>query len=133
QIRVIAPDVGGGFGYKCILQAEEVLVCWLAMHLRRPVRWLEDRREHLIAAANAREQTYSVTAYANELGVLLGLEADITVDAGAYSLIPFSNVLDAGMAIGNMTGPYRIPYYKGRARAVATNKPPVAPYRGVGR
>ena len=133
QLRVVAPDVGGGFGYKCILQAEEVLVCWLAMRLRRPVRWLEDRREHLIAAANAREQTYSVTAFADARGVLLGLRADITVDAGAYSVIPFSNVLDAGMALGNMTGPYRIPFYTGCARSVATNKPPVAPYRGVGR
>jgi carbon-monoxide dehydrogenase large subunit len=133
QLRVVAPDVGGGFGYKCILQAEEVLVCWLAMRLRRPVRWLEDRREHLIAAANAREQSYTVTAFADARGVLLGLKADITVDAGAYSVIPFSNVLDAGMALGNMTGPYRIPFYTGRARAVVTNKPPVAPYRGVGR
>ncbi len=133
QLRVVAPDVGGGFGYKCILQAEEVLVCWLAMRLGRPVRWLEDRREHLIAAANAREQAYTVTAYADARGLLLGLAADITVDAGAYSVIPFSNVLDAGMALGNMTGPYRIAYYTGRARAVATNKPPVAPYRGVGR
>jgi carbon-monoxide dehydrogenase large subunit len=133
QVRVVAPDVGGGFGYKCLLQAEEIIVCWLAMTLRRPIRWLEDRREHLIAAANAREQVYSVTAYADKDGVLLGLKADIAVDAGAYSVIPFSNVLDAGMALGNMTGPYRIPYYKGRARSVATNKPPVAPYRGVGR
>ncbi len=133
RLRVVAPDVGGGFGYKCILQAEEVLVCWLAHRLQRPVRWLEDRREHLIAAANAREQVYTLTGYADARGVLLALDADITVDAGAYSVIPFSNVLDAGMALGNMTGPYRIGDYRGRARAVVTNKPPVAPYRGVGR
>lgn len=133
QLRVVAPDVGGGFGYKSIMQAEEVVVAWLAMRLRRPVRWLEDRREHLIAAANAREQIYRVTAYADRDGALLGLDADISVDAGAYSAYPFTNMLDAGMAIGNMTGPYRIPCYRGRSRAVATNKPPVAPYRGVAR
>ncbi|MGE3922038.1 MAG: xanthine dehydrogenase family protein molybdopterin-binding subunit [Lautropia sp.] len=133
QLRVIAPDVGGGFGYKCILQAEEVLVAWLAMRLQRPVRWVEDRREHLVAAANAREQQFTVTAFADSRGVLLGLEADITVDAGAWSVVPFTNMLDAGMALGNMTGPYRIPCYRGRSRAVVTNKPPVAPYRGVAR
>ncbi|AZG11445.1 xanthine dehydrogenase family protein molybdopterin-binding subunit [Pigmentiphaga sp. H8] len=133
QLRVIAPDVGGGFGYKSILQAEEVLVCWLARRLRRPVRWLEDRREHLIAAANTREQLYRVTAYADRDGRLLGVDADIAIDAGAYSVYPFTNLLDAGMAAGAIPGPYDIPWYRSRSRALATNKPPVAPYRGVAR
>ncbi|MGD9943495.1 MAG: xanthine dehydrogenase family protein molybdopterin-binding subunit [Burkholderiaceae bacterium] len=133
RLRVVAPDVGGGFGYKSIVQAEEILVAWLALKLRRPVRWLEDRREHLIAAANTREQIYRVTAHADARGRVLALEADIDIDAGAYSVYPFTNLLDAGMAVGNMTGPYDIARYRGRARAVATNKPPVAPYRGVAR
>ncbi|MGE3932985.1 MAG: xanthine dehydrogenase family protein molybdopterin-binding subunit, partial [Rhodospirillaceae bacterium] len=133
QVRVIAPDVGGGFGYKSVLHPEEVLVAFLARRLGRPVRWIEDRREHLSAAANTREQVYRMTAFADRDGRLRGLEADVTVDAGAYSVFPFTNTLDAGMALGNMTGPYRIAAYRGRARAVATNKPPVTPYRGVAR
>ena len=83
KIRVIAPDVGGGFGYKGILTPEEVCVAWLAMKSDHPVRWIEDRREHLIANADCREHNYKITAYADKKGKLLGLEAETSVDAGA--------------------------------------------------
>src|SRR5579883_640378 len=86
QIRVIAPDVGGAFGYKVILQPEELCVAWLALKRRHPVRWIEDRRENLTAGANTRQHHYRVTAYADERGRLLGLDAEITVDIGAYSV-----------------------------------------------
>ena len=90
RIRIIAPDVGGGFGYKGILLAEEVALGWLARRLRRPVRWIEDRREHLIGNANCREHHYKITGYADADGRLIGLEAEAHVDSGAYSAYPFS-------------------------------------------
>jgi aerobic carbon-monoxide dehydrogenase large subunit len=133
QIRVIGPDVGGGFGYKVVLQPEELAVCWLAMKRRHPVRWTEDRREHLTAGANTRQHHYRVTAYADKRGKLLGLDAEITVDIGAYSVWPFTAGLEGAMAGGNLPGPYTLPAYRCKSYSVATNKPPFVPYRGVAR
>ncbi|MFI4988703.1 MAG: xanthine dehydrogenase family protein molybdopterin-binding subunit, partial [Alphaproteobacteria bacterium] len=133
RIRVIAPDVGGGFGFKCVLQPEEVAVAWAALTRRHPVRWTEDRREHLVAAANAREHHYLVSAYADKRGRLLALDAEITVDVGAYSVWPFSAGLEAAQAGGNLPGPYAFDGYRCKTYSVATNKPPFTPYRGVAR
>jgi carbon-monoxide dehydrogenase large subunit len=83
SVRVVAPDVGGGFGYKCVLQPEELCLAWLALTFRKPFRWVEDRREHLVAGANCREHRYLIHAYADQRGKLLGLDAEITIDAGA--------------------------------------------------
>ena len=82
DVRVIAPDVGGGFGYKCVLQPEEIAVAFAAKHFRRPLRWTEDRREHLSAGANTRQHHYQLTAYADKRGRLLAIDAEITVDVG---------------------------------------------------
>ncbi|WP_296583452.1 xanthine dehydrogenase family protein molybdopterin-binding subunit [Xanthobacter sp.] len=133
QIRIAPPDVGGGFGYKCLLQPEEVLVAWLAMTLKRPFRWIEDRREHLTAGANAREHEYVITAYADARGKLLALDAEVAVNVGAYSVWPFTACLEAAQAGGNLPGPYIWPHYRCKTYSVATNKPPFAPYRGVAR
>jgi aerobic carbon-monoxide dehydrogenase large subunit len=133
DIRVIAPDVGGGFGYKCLLQPEEVCIAWLALTRKTPFRWLEDRREHLVAGANARQHQYRLTAYADTRGRLLGLDADVSVDTGAYSVWPFTACLEAAQAGGNLPGPYDLQAYRCRIYSVATNKPPFAPYRGVAR
>ena len=133
QVRVVAPDVGGGFGYKCVLLPEEIFIPWVAMQVKRPVRWIQDRREHLVAAANAREHHYSVTLHADRDGNFTGLEADIIVDSGAYSVYPHSNILESTMAGRTLHGPYMFPAYKVRSRAIATNKPPIVPYRGVAR
>ena len=133
RVRVIAPDVGGGFGYKAILHPEELILGYLAMKLKRPVRWLEDRREHLIAGANSREHIYNVTAYGDEQGLLLGLDAEIIVDAGAYSIWPHTCAFDAIQASGILPGPYRIKNYRVTAKTVATNKPPIQAYRAVAR
>lgn len=133
NIRVIAPDVGGGFGYKCVLQPEELSVSWVARKTDRPIRWTEDRREHLTAGANTREHSYKVTAYADDDGRLLGLDADIWVDVGAYSVWPFTACLEAAQAGGNLPGPYDLPAYACRTYSVATNKPAFTPYRGVAR
>jgi carbon-monoxide dehydrogenase large subunit len=133
KVRVIAPDVGGGFGYKCVLQPEEICVAWLAMKRRHPVRWVEDRREHLVAGANSREHHYKIKAFADEKGKLLGLDAVVTINTGAYSVWPFTAVLEAGQAGGNLPGPYVFDKYRCAIRSVATNKPPFTPYRGVAR
>jgi carbon-monoxide dehydrogenase large subunit len=133
RLRVVAPDVGGGFGIKGNFQPEELAVAALAMKLGRPVRWIEDRREHLIASPHAREHRYRIKAYADRSGRICGLEAEVVVDAGAYSVWPWTAAMEAGMSAGIMTGPYDIPVYHGRAITVCTNKSPLGPYRGVGR
>ena len=133
QIRVVAPDVGGGFGYKGILLPEEVCACWLALRLGRPIRWIEDRHEHLTANANCREHHYQITAYADTEGRLLAVDCEATVDAGAYSSYPFSACLEPAQVASILPGPYRFRKYRCRSWAVATNKPPILPYRGVAR
>lgn len=133
RVRVISPDVGGAFGYKCVLQQEELCIAWLAMTYRRPFRYLEDRREHLIAGANSRQHHYEVTAYADRKGRLLALDAVITIDGGAYSVWPFTVGLEPGQAVGNLPGPYDFRGYRCETRCVATNKPGFVPYRGVAR
>ena len=133
QIRVIAPDVGGGFGYKAILLPEEVCLSWLATHCSYAVRWIEDRREHLTANANCREHHYNITGYADADGRLLAIDAEVTVDAGAYSSYPFSACLEGGQLAGILPGPYDFPAYRCRTYSVATNKCPILPYRSVSR
>jgi len=133
RLRIISPDVGGGFGYKGILTPEEVCIGWLAMHCGHPVRWIEDRREHLIANANCREHEYKVTAYADAQGKLLGLEAETSVDAGAYSAYPFSACLEGAQVVSILPGPYVVPAYSCKTYSIASNKPPILPYRGVAR
>ena len=133
KIRVVAPDVGGGFGYKGILLAEEVFAGWLAMKTGRPIRWLEDRREHLTSGANCREHHYEVTGYANSDGQLLAVSCEAIVRPGAYSIYPFSACLEAAQVASILPGPYKLLGYKCKTYSVATNKPPILPYRGVAR
>ena len=101
QVRVISPDVGGAFGYKCVLHQEELCIAWLALTYKRPFRFVEDRREHLIAGANARQHHYELTAYADKTGRLLALDAKLLIDGGAYSAWPFTIGLEVGQALGN--------------------------------
>lgn len=133
MIRVISPDVGGAFGYKCVLQQEELCIAWLALRYKKPFRYVEDRREHLIAGANSRQHHYELTAYADRTGRLLALDAHITIDGGAYSAWPFTTALEPGQAAGNLPGPYDFHGYRCRTECVATNKPGFLPYRGVAR
>ena len=133
SVRVISPDVGGGFGYKGLLCREEVALAWLAIRLGMPVRWLEDCREHLSASANCREHHYRITGYADRNGRLLALDCVATVDAGAYSVYPTSSALEAAQVASLLPGPYDFSLYRCRAAAVATNKCPILPYRGVAR
>ena len=133
KVRVIAPDIGGGFGGKNRIMPEDITVAALALKLGHPVRWIEDRREHLLASVHARDHTYDLTISANRDGTLLGIEGDIYIDAGAYALWPTGASQEASMAIRNLTGPYRIRHLKLQAHTVATNKAPLGPYRGVAR
>jgi carbon-monoxide dehydrogenase large subunit len=133
SIRVISPDVGGGFGYKGLLCREEVALAWLALHGATPVRWIEDYREHLSANANCREHHYRITGYADREGQLLALDCVAHVDAGAYSVYPTSSALEAAQVASLLPGPYDFTLYRCRSAAVATNKCAILPYRGVAR
>lgn len=133
MVRVTPPDIGGGFGYKLQLLPEEVTVAWLALTHKSAFRWIEDRREHLVAGANTRQAKYKLTGYATRKGRLLGLDADIVIDNGAYSVWPFTAALEGYSARSNLPGPYDIKCYQAKVTVVATNKPGYCPYRGVAR
>jgi carbon-monoxide dehydrogenase large subunit len=132
-VRVVSPDVGGGFGIKAHLYPEDLVVAHLAMRLGRPVKWLEDRREHVLAAIHAREHRHRIAAAHTADGVILAIRAEMYVDSGAYSIYPYTAAMEPGMAMGVLPGPYAIRNYECRAYAVATNKSPLGPYRGVAR
>jgi carbon-monoxide dehydrogenase large subunit len=133
KLRVIAPDVGGGFGSKNRLMSEDITVAAIAMKCGHPVRWIEDRREHLISGVQAREHYYDLTLYAERSGRILGLKGELFVDAGAYSLWPSGPFMESSMAARNLPGPYRIEHLHVETHTVATNKAPLGPYRGVAR
>ena len=133
KIRVIAPDVGGGFGVKAVLYPEDVAVCLLSRRLGRPVKWVEDRVEGLAAAAHARDHHYNVTAGFDEGGVLQGLWVRVVCNVGAYSVYPWTAGLEPLMAGGLFTGPYKCENFDCEVFGVATNTAPAGPYRGVAR
>ena len=105
-IRVVAPDVGGGFGPKARLYPEEIVLTALALELDYPVRWIEQRSEHHLTSAHARDHHYRVTAYANRQGHILGIDCEIIVDAGACGLWPQGPYQEANMVARCLPGPY---------------------------
>ena len=131
-VRVMCPDVGGGFGQKCHAYPEEIVVAWLAQRLGTAVRWLEDRTENLLAASHARDQRVIVRVAADERGRLLAMDADVVCDTGAYGVFPHGHILEALGTPAMLPGPYRLDRYRYRSRSVATNKSPEGAYRGVG-
>jgi len=133
RIRVIAPDVGGGFGSKARLSPEEAVLAALALEVDHPVRWVEDRGEHFLASTHTRDHRYRVAAYADKRGRVLGIDVELIVDGGAYAMWPNGPFLETGMAARNLPGPYDIRHYRVKTYTVATNKSPIGPYRGVGR
>ena len=133
KIRVVSPDVGGGFGLKIYVEPECVVAAWLARKLGRPVRWIEDNFEHLTADANCREHRYTITAHTDAAGRILGVEFDVTVDAGAYSIWPWTSAVEAAQAAGILTSAYDFRHFRATVSTVATNKPPIVVYRGVAR
>jgi aerobic carbon-monoxide dehydrogenase large subunit len=129
RVRVVAPDVGGGFGAKLIVYPEDVLIPFLALRFGRPVRWLEDRLEHMLTATQERTQVHTVEIGFDDEGRLLALRDQFVHDTGAYTprglVVP---LLSASM----LAGPYRIPSVEVSFDSVYTNRVPVTPYRGAG-
>jgi len=133
QIRVLAPDVGGGFGGKGSLYPEEIFVCAAARQLRRAVKWTSDRLEDLAASNQAFDEIVDAELALDADGRILALSADVIGDVGAYSVYPWTAGLEPVQVVSFLPGPYRIQHYRARTRAVATSKAPTGPYRGVGR
>src|SRR5687767_597061 len=130
KIRVIAPDLGGGFGTKASGYPEDVLIPLAAIALNRPVKWTEDRREHMMGAAHARHQVHDIALAARRDGTIVGLRDRIWLDLGAYNVwgvvLPYNTV-------AHLLGPFRIRDLHVDVQGVVTNKTPNAPYRGAGR
>lgn len=133
DLRVIAPDVGGGFGQKMSLAPEFVTLVWLAKQLRQSVAWTEDRRENLIACFHSRDQYVTLQGAFSADGKLLALSANVLANIGAYSCFPTTCAVEPLMALAEMPGPYDVRAYACHARGVVTNTCPMAPYRGVSR
>jgi aerobic carbon-monoxide dehydrogenase large subunit len=133
RLRVVAPDVGGGFGGKGALYPEEILVCIIARQLGRPVKWLSDRLEDLMTTNQAFDEIVEAELACDGEGRILGLRAEVIGDVGAYSIYPWTAAIEPVQVVSFLPGPYRVPNYHGRVRAVATSKTPTGAYRGVGR
>ncbi len=133
DLRVIAPDVGGGFGQKMSLAAEYVVLVWLARKLKSTVGWTEDRRENLIASFHSRDQYVTLEGAFDKDAKLLALRADVVSNVGAYSCFPTTSGVEPLMAMAEMPGPYDFRHYQCLARGVITNTCTMAAYRGVSR
>lgn len=130
RIRVVAPDVGGGFGVKASMYAEEILLPIVAAHLKKPVKWIEDRREHFMASIHSREQVHHMEIAAMRDGRIVAVRDRLLVDQGAYS--PWG-IVQPYNTVAHMLGLFRVPNFAAEAQVVLTNKTPHAPYRGAGR
>ncbi|MBI2873905.1 MAG: xanthine dehydrogenase family protein [Firmicutes bacterium] len=130
-IRIIAPDMGGGFGIKAQIYPEEIIIPFLARALRLPVKWVQDRREDLLTGVHARDHRYELEAAVTREGVLTALRLRMLTDAGAFSSFPFGCTLEATGGARMILGPYKIRNYEYDTIAVATNKAPAGAYRGV--
>jgi carbon-monoxide dehydrogenase large subunit/6-hydroxypseudooxynicotine dehydrogenase subunit gamma len=130
-IHVHESHVGGGFGVRGELYPEDVLVCVAAKRFHRPVKWIEDRREHLIAANHSREQVHKIRAAVDANGIILAIDDRYFHDQGAYVRTHAARVVH--MTAGILPGPYRVPAYRAIGHFRLTNKTPAATYRAPGR
>lgn len=133
RLRVVAPDVGGGFGGKASLYPEELFVAFAARQLGRSVKWTSDRLEDLASTSQGFDEIIDAELGLTEDGVAVALRAEVIGDVGAYSIYPWTAALEPVQVVSFLPGPYKIEHYRGRVRGVATSKPPTGPYRGVGR
>ena len=131
-VRVVATDVGGGFGIKAQVYPEEIVLAWIARRVNAPVKWIETRSEHMHAASHAREQRVRFSAAVRGDGRVLAVRATVQSSIGAYGIRPFGPLLDPLGTAGLIPGPYDLRDYEYETYAVATNKSPEGPYRGVG-
>lgn len=129
QLRVIAPDVGGGFGAKFMIYPEEIVIPAVTRKLKRPVKWVEDRRENFLTSIQERDQFWTVSLAADKDGRILGIRGYMIHDNGAYTPqgtnVPYN-------AASSMTGPYVVPTFSLNVDVAYTNKVPVATVRGAG-
>ena len=130
RVRVVTPDVGGGFGTKCSIYPEDMLIPVAAMRLGLPVKWVETRREHLQSATHSREQLHDVRLAATRDGIILALDDRFLLDQGVYN--PWG-IVQPYNTVGHMLGPFRVLHARFEGKSVVTNKTPHAPYRGAGR
>ena len=130
SIRMIAPDVGGGFGPKAIFYPEEAVIPVAALKLGRPVKWIEDRREHFLCATQERDQYWSMAIAVDGDGKILGLRGKMLHDSGAF--VPWGIIMPYIAAV-TVPGPYVVPAYRLETVVVLTNKVPTTPVRGAGR
>jgi len=133
DIRVVAADVGGGFGGKGSLYPEEIFVCAAARLLGRSVKWTGDRMEDLMSTSQAFDEVVDAELGLDAEGRTLALKADVVGDVGAYSIYPWTAALEPVQVVSFLPGPYHIEHYRGSVRGVVTSKAPTGPYRGVGR
>lgn len=133
DVRVVAAQTGGGFGQKASIYPEEFLCSYLALQLRRPVKWVEDRLENMVASTHARENDVELRMGFDKDGHILAMDSEIWADVGAYSTYLWSAGMEPLQIAGLMPGPYKVPAMRYVTRGVATNKTPVGPYRAVGR
>ena len=133
DLRVVAPDVGGGFGQKMSLAPEYVVVTWLARRLRSSVAWTEDRRENLMASFHSRDIHIAVEGAFDAGARLVALTGDVVANVGAYAPFPNTAAVEPLMSLTELPGPYAVAEYACRARGAVTNTCPSAPYRGVAR
>ncbi|HET9175971.1 MAG TPA: molybdopterin cofactor-binding domain-containing protein, partial [Pseudolabrys sp.] len=131
SVQLHEGHVGGGFGVRGELYPEDILVCAAALQFRRPVKWIEDRREHLIATNHSREQHHRVRAAVDAQGCILGIEDEFFHDNGAYMRTHAATVPDLAAAM--LPGPYRVPAYRAIGHVRLTNKTPCGTYRAPGR
>ena len=130
-VHLFEGHTGGGFGIRGELYPEDVLVCVAAMRLKRPVKWIEDRQEHLMAANHSRQQRHIIRAAVAEDGEVVGLDDELYLDQGGYIRTHGTRV--ANMTTGTLPGPYRFPVYRSICHFRLTNKTPAATYRSPGR
>lgn len=129
RVRVIVPDVGGGFGGKNTVYPEEVMTVMASRLLKRPIKWIEDRREHFLASIQERDQVWDIEAAADSEGKVLGVRGSIFHDQGAYTLLGLHVPHNASIAV---PGPYHVPNYSIEVAVVETNKVGTIPVRGAG-
>ena len=130
QVRVLAPDVGGGFGLKGSVYHEELLVPAVARRLGRPVKWVEGRREHFVATGHDREQVHTARIGFKRDGTIVGVDDVFEADVGAYPVEGTGLTLNT---VNHLPGPYRVPHYRNVGTSYVTNKTQNAAYRGAGR
>jgi aerobic carbon-monoxide dehydrogenase large subunit len=131
SVQLHEGHVGGGFGVRGEIYPEDILVCAAALKFRRPIKWIEDRREHLIATNHSREQTHRVRAAVDAQGHILAIEDEFFHDNGAYMRTHAATVPDLAAAM--LPGPYRVPAYRAIGHIRLTNKTPCGTYRAPGR